>query len=92
MLELYAKIKDIKSSFAFSYALKVPEFHKFNFEILKEYMRMRLADITLVFPNEGFKLSEAYPAYIVYFFLILVSSPTTNLRLKIGDKEHLSEF
>ncbi len=57
MLDLYAKTKDIKSSFAFSYAQKVPQFIKFNFDILKEYIRMRLSDIALVFPNEGFKLS-----------------------------------
>lgn len=57
MLDLYAKTKGIKSSFAFDYALRVPEFHKFNFDILKEYIRMRLSDVALVFPNEGFKLS-----------------------------------
>jgi hypothetical protein len=57
MLELYAKSKDIKSAFAFSYALKVPEFQKFKYDMLKEYIRMRLSDVSMVFTNEGFKLS-----------------------------------
>jgi hypothetical protein len=51
MLELYSKAKDLKSSFAFSYALKTPEFQKTTFEILKEYVRMHLSDVSLVFPN-----------------------------------------
>lgn len=57
MLELYAKNKDIKSAFAFSYALKIPEFQKFKYDMLKEYVRMRLSDVSMVFTNEGFKLS-----------------------------------
>ena len=51
MLELYSKNRDIKSSFAFSYALKVPQFQKFKYDILKEYIRMRLSDVSMVFPN-----------------------------------------
>lgn len=51
MLELYAKTKDLKSSFAFSYALKTAEFRKSNFDILKVYARINLKDIGLIFPN-----------------------------------------